>query len=405
MGNLIVLVTVVAAAALLFSPSLTRARTWRATVTPLASIIGSGFLVSFPLLTHDLGSYAVIAMAFLVVFAYLLGAAIRFNILHGEKLFAESRLWVGWLERTSHLALALAYFISVTYYLTLLAAFVLKGLSVADPLAGKVLTTIILLAIGIDGLIRGLHGLEDIEEYAVSLKLAVIAAALAALAWLNLDRALAGSSQVVDASNHLSWNSIRVVLGLLVVVQGFETSRFLASAYPPELRARTMRYAQILSGGIYLAFFPLALGAVKDPRALGNDVTGIVAVVEPAASMLPILIIVGAVFAQLSAAVADAIGAGGLIQEVTAQKIDHRHAYPVIALIGVALTWSLDIFGVIALASRAFALFYLLQCLVAAGVALKAPDIRQRSLYVAGFLLLATLALAVVLFGIPTEGN
>ena len=94
-----------------------------------------------------------------------------------------------WLDRTRkrvRLALALAYFISVTYYLTLLAAFLLKGVGIADPLTGKILTTVILAVIGLDGLIQGLHGLENIEEYAVGLKLAVIAAALAALAWLNV---------------------------------------------------------------------------------------------------------------------------------------------------------------------------------------------------------------------------
>jgi len=118
---------------------------------------------------------------------------------------------------------------------------------------------------------------------------------------------------------------------------------------------------------------------------------------------LPWAIIAGAIFAQLSAAIADAIGAGGLIEEVSSRRIDRRHAYPIIALVGVGLTWSLDIFGVIALASRAFALFYLLQCLVAAGVALKAPGVRRRGLYVAGFLVLAAMALAVVLFGTPSQ--
>jgi hypothetical protein len=404
-GNLIVFAVLAATAALLFSPRFTASPVWRATVTPLASIIGSGFLVSFPLLTHDLGTYAVIAMAFLVGFAYLLGGAIRFNILHGEPLFAEGNIGpLGFLERISHLALALAYFISVTYYLTLLTAFLLKGLGAAHPLAGKALTTAILLGIGMQGLLRGLHGLESVEEYAVGLKLAVIAAALAALAWFNLHLAIDGTWHIVEQTKPFDWRSVRVVLGLLVVVQGFETSRFLAGAYSPELRVRTMRYAQWLSGAIYIVFFLLAMAAVEDPEALNGDATGIIAVLAPAASSLVYLIVFGAVFAQLSAAVADAIGAGGLIEQVTGHRIDHRHAYPVIALIGIALTWSLDIFGVITLASQAFALFYLLQCLVAAAVALKAPAVRQRGLYVAGFLVLAAMALAVVLFGIPMEG-
>jgi hypothetical protein len=291
-----------------------------------------------------------------------------------------------------------------TYYLTLLSAFLLKGLGIEDPLASKLVTTAILLGIGVQGLLRGLHGLENIEEYAVGLKLAIIAAALAALAWFNIDAALNGTWHLVEQTKPFDWQSARVVLGLLVVVQGFETSRFLAGAYPPELRVRTMRYAQWLSGGIYITFFLLAMAAVDDPKALNGNATGIIAVLEPAASSLVFLIVIGAVFAQLSAAVADSIGAGGLIEQVSGRRIDHRHAYPVIALIGIALTWTLDIFAVITLASRAFALFYLLQCLVAAGVALRTPGLRRHRLHAAGFLALAAMALAVVLFGIPMEG-
>ena len=144
--------------------------------------------------------------------------------------------------------------------------------------------------------------------------------------------------------------------------------------------------------------------ALNEQEVLDAEVTGIIAVLKPAASALPLLIIAGAVFAQLSAAVADAIGAGGLIQQLSGEKIDRRHAYPVIALIGIGLTWTFDIFGVIPLASRAFALFYLMQCLVAAAVALKAPGLPRRGLYAGGVLLLAAMALAVVLFGIPMQG-
>jgi hypothetical protein len=92
-----------AATAALFAPRLTASPVWRATVTPLASIVGSGFLVSFPLLTHDLGFYALIAMAGLAVFAYPFGGAIRFNILHGEPLlFAkDGRGWLAFPERSA----------------------------------------------------------------------------------------------------------------------------------------------------------------------------------------------------------------------------------------------------------------------------------------------------------------
>lgn len=80
-------------------------------MTPLASIIGSGFLVSVPLLAGEVGNWSVFAMAALIGAAYLVGAAIRFNIRHVEPLLAASaqekapRLEES-LERLSHLVLA-----------------------------------------------------------------------------------------------------------------------------------------------------------------------------------------------------------------------------------------------------------------------------------------------------------
>lgn len=402
--NLIVVVTLGAAAAILLAPRLTNSPVWRATVTPLASIIGSGFLVSLPLFAGVLGDYALWGMMALVVAAYFIGGAIRFNIIHGEPLFGEhSHPALDAVEDVSHLALGLAYFISVTYYLTLFAAFLLKGLGTADVFTGKVLTSCILFAIGVHGLLRGLRGLETIEEYAVGLKLAAIAAVLAALAWLNI-RLFAGAAwHLADLNIEIGWTSIRTVLGLLIVVQGFETSRFLKGAYPPELRVRTMRAAQLLSGAIYLVFFLLATVTLT-PKPFDGDVAAVTDILKLAASWLPLVLIGGAIFAQLSAAIADAIGAGGLIEQLSRDMIDHRHAYPVVALVGIALTWSLDVFGVIALASRAFALFYALQCVVAAGVALVAPGVNRRRLRAAGFMALAAFAAAVVIFGIPAAG-
>ena len=45
-----------------------------ATVTPLASIIGSGFLISGPLLAREFGGAAFWAMAVLLLLAYAVGA-------------------------------------------------------------------------------------------------------------------------------------------------------------------------------------------------------------------------------------------------------------------------------------------------------------------------------------------
>ena len=51
---------------LAFSRRLAAASDWKATVTPLASIMGSGFLVSAPLLAGIVGNLAVVCMALLL---------------------------------------------------------------------------------------------------------------------------------------------------------------------------------------------------------------------------------------------------------------------------------------------------------------------------------------------------
>jgi len=403
-ANAVAIVAFLAAAALLLRPRFRDLPAWRATVTPLASIIGSGFLVSLPILANDVGAYALPAMMALVAASYLLGGAIRFNIIHGEPLFdAEGQHGAATaLERVSHVALAVAYFISVAYYLSLLSAFFLKLFGLTGTPEARVLTTAILWLIGGYGWWRGLRGLEVVEEYAVGLKLAVIAAVLAALAWYNAELFASGDWALPTGEPDFSWDTVRLLFGLLIVVQGFETSRFLKGAYPPAVRVRTMRRAQLISAGIYAAFFALATVLIGSQAAYG-DVTAITNMVVVAASVLPVMLIAGAVFAQLSAAVADAIGGAGLIEQFGIRLVSRQHAYLVIAAIGTLLIWTTHIFEIIALASRAFALFYFLQCLVAAFVALTAPDVNHRAARVTGFLALGAFAALVMLFGIPAE--
>jgi hypothetical protein len=79
--NLIIIAVALALGGYLaFSRRLAVSLNWKATVTPLASIMGSGFLVSAPLLAGIVGNLAVVCMALLLALAYMVGGAIRFNI-------------------------------------------------------------------------------------------------------------------------------------------------------------------------------------------------------------------------------------------------------------------------------------------------------------------------------------
>jgi len=380
--------------ALLLAPGTRRRDGWRATVTPLASIIGSGFLVVGPILADVAGRGAALAMASLCALAWLFGSAVRFNIVHAEPLVDGGRAGaLRRLDRLSELGLSLAYFISVAYYLNLLGAFLLKGVGVVSPELARMVTTAILASVGALGWFRGFRGVERLEVFAVSFKLAVIAGVLAALAavWVAVPSVRA----VAQPVRHPGWHELRVLLGCVILVQGFETSRFLGRDYPAALRVRSMRWAQGLSTAIYVAFIVLLLPHVP-PGHTGASVeeTEIIDILGRVGPLLGPLLVLAAVASQLSAAVADMGGAGGLLAELS-ERLPPRRAYVAIVVVAIALTWMANLFGIIAIASRAFAVYYALQCVLAAALAGGKPLLR--AVYVLG----AVLAGGVVVFGLP----
>ena len=69
--------------------------------------------------------------------------------------------------------------------------------------------------------------LEDLERYTVALNLGMIGALLVALAIHNARLWAEGTWKLPDVATGVDFHGIRVLLGLLIVVQGFETSRYL----------------------------------------------------------------------------------------------------------------------------------------------------------------------------------
>jgi hypothetical protein len=406
-GNVVVVVVAVASAIALLSRRLERSAAWKATVTPLASIIGSGFLVSVPLLAGEVGNRAILAMTILVVAAYLVGTAIRFNIRYAEPILArpqgERERITESIEKLSHFVLAFAYFISVAYYLVLLGSFLLNGLGIRSASGANAIATSILAALGCLGLFKGLGMVERVEKFTVGVNLAVIAGLLGGLLFRNGAAAVEGTWRLTAVDPALDLHSVRIVLGLLIVVQGFETSRFMGDEFDAETRIRTMRYAQVISAVVYVLFF--ALMTVLFPYLPAKaGITAIIALVGRVALVLPFLLTVGAVASQFSASVADSVGCAGLLEDIAQRRLSVRHAYPLIALVSIAITWNADVFRIITLASQAFALYYLVQSFVALSIAWEKRDIPNRRGYLALFTVVALFCLCVVMFGIPSGG-
>jgi hypothetical protein len=401
LNAVIVVVALLLGGYLAFSKRLASSSNWKATVTPLASIMGSGFLVSAPLLAGVVGNLAVVFMGLLLLLAYGVGGAIRFNIRYFEPVENERHGAAHIMSLMAQIVLAGAYFISVTYYLQLLAAFLLNACGIKDPTAAHGITTALLLLIGGVGMWRGLGMLEVVEKYAVAFNLGMIGALLVSLVVYNAELASRGAWALPDVSSAVDFHDARVLLGLLIVVQGFETSRYLGDEHPAEQRIKTMRAAQILSAVIYLVFISLA--TVLFHKGLGADVTAIIGMTRPVAAVLPALLSAAAIGSQFSAAVADNEGAGGTVEDVTHHKVPIRYAYLLIVLVTVVLTWETNVNQIIAYASRAFALFYMLQCLVAVIIAWQKEDVPRRTLRLAGFGVLAFICLLVFVLGLPAE--
>jgi len=399
------LVVAVFVVLLTLRPKLLRAPLWRATVTPLASIIGSGFLVVGPILGHATGHWAWLAMSGLCLTAYLYGAAIRRNIRLVEPMLADRppRL-VLILDRVSEFALAFAYFVSVTYYLNLFASFALRAEDIIDPTLTRWVSSGVIVGLGLLGALRGLHGLENIEAVAVGIKLGLIAGLLAALA-LWVGASLADHSLILPPVPHeTGWHQAGILLGLIILVQGFETSRYLGAEYDRQTRIETMRYAQLLSSAIYILFILLITPLFRGTLPAQGGETSIIDMLAPLGTAVAPVVIYAALASQLSAAVADLNGAGGLLAGATAERVPARAGYLATAVVALAITWMADIYEIIVYASKAFVIYYGLQCSLAAVVAARpgaAASPARGLLFAAGTLL----SILVLIFGIPADGG
>jgi len=352
-------------------------------------------------LAGAVGIYALFSMMGLLLIAYAVGGAIRFNIRHFEPIENKGYGAPQDLALLSRLTLAGAYFISVTYYLQLLAAFTLRLAGVEGAGWANGVTTGLLLVIGCAGMWRGLDQLEKVERYAVSLNLGMIGALLLALLVYNVRLLVAEEWGLPVIESVIDWPDVRVLLGLLIVVQGFETSRYLGDQHPAEQRIRTMRQAQLVSAGIYVLFVGLA--TVLFRADFGTDVTAIMEMTKPIAVFLPLMLAVAAIGSQFSAAVADNAGAGGLLTDLLHHKLRLRYVYLLIMVFTIVLTWQTNVNSIISYASRAFALYYALQCAVATVVAWEQPRSARTWPRVIGFGALTAVCLMVLIFGLPAE--
>ncbi len=210
--------------------------------------------------------------------------------------------------------------------------------------------------------------------------------------------ALHGSSSVAADRHHpidLSGVTVaRRLAGMLLVVQGFETSRYLGRHYNRDLRVRTMRSAQLISGTIYVAFAALVVPFFGHLGS-GPQETAILDAARIVSPLLVPMLVLAAIASQLSAATADTAGGS----EMLTDRPRHRggnFGYPAVVLGAALVSWFANIFFIVSFASRAFAVYYLCQALLTAITAWRVRTPRHVLVTVASTILAAALLFVAI---------
>ncbi len=342
------------------------ARTLLATVPPLASIFGSGFLIIVPVLERTLGSLSVVGVTGVCAFAWLIGIAIRHNITAVEPRREEGRLddATRWLEWASDLAIALAYIISVALYLRIMSQYVVEFAAGHSAVAERALASTGLVLIVTVGVVRGFGGLDLLERVALIAVLTLTTVLGGALFLTDAGHLLGGGLHLPPVPDKGIVNVLLVLGGIVITVQGFETVRYLSHKYDRPTRIWACRISQLVSSSIYIGFVAVATPEMGLGSS-GADST-LLDITDRLLPLLSVALVVTAVLSQFSAATADTLAAHGNLQGLFPRRMKGVRPYLFSGVVAILLVWAIPTFTLIVIASRAFAVYYALQCLAAA---------------------------------------
>ena len=303
-NSIVAVVTLVGLAWLLYRPKVQESRTYKATVVPLAEIMDVGFIVFSPIIILLFGYDAPWAMLGLCLLAILTGFAISYNINNYEPLVGKPDPLHRW-NSFALWALLAASVVNVAYYAQLLMTLV--WLPLGDLYSPGLVTATAALLLGIltiYGFAKGLMALNDMGNKTTAFNLSAIVAVLVAFAAYNVQQLVGGDFNWPHFDPPADAEAFRKLLGLFVLVQGFESSRYIGAYFSADKRVKTMRSAQYISSAVYVLFVAFSLilfATVKAP----TDVTAIFEVSEQVSVFLPFLIMAAALGSQLSAIVND----------------------------------------------------------------------------------------------------
>ena len=342
-----------------------RGRVLIATVTPLASILGSGLLIIVPVLERTLGSLAVLGAVGVCAVAWLVGTAIRHCVRVVEPLAADGTLDAGTrrVDRSADAVIVVAYVISVALYLRIMAQYVVAYATGGNGQLSErtIACATMALIIGI-GVLRGFTGLDRLDRVSLVAVLA-LTTVLGVTVAVDDGRALLGDGLRLPPVPDTGLGSMLVLGGIVITVQGFETVRYLGDEFDTETRVWASRVAQLVAASIYIGFVAVAtpVMGLGTPAGTDNTLLDITARVAP---LLALPLALSAVLSQFSAAIADTAAADGNLRTLSTWMRGPR-PYLASGVAAIVLAATVPTYTIVAVASRAFAAYYALQAVLA----------------------------------------
>lgn len=345
---------------------LSRRRVLLATVTPLASIFGSGFLIIVPVLERTLGPYSLVGVVVVCGVAWVVGTAVRHCVRVVEPQLARGEADRGTelLDRLGDMVIVVAYVISVALYLRIMAQYVVSfTVAGGSPATEKALACATVVLIVCVGIFRGFHGLDLLERFGLAAVLVLTTVLGGALLLDDGRTALDGGLELPPVPDLGLGRTLLVLGGVVITVQGFETIRYLKDEYDAEVRIWASRVAQLIATSVYLGFVAVATPLMGIGTDAGPDET-LLDITDRVAPFLALPLVVSAVLSQFSAATADTVAAEGNLRSLFTWMRNPRQ-YLLTGITAILLVLAVETFTIIAIASRAFAAYYAIQAVIA----------------------------------------
>jgi hypothetical protein len=293
--------------------------------------------------------------------------------------------------------LTFASVINIAYYTLLLITLLLWPLglySVTNLAIGGTVLLVVLIIVGMAG---GMDRLNDLGNKTTAFNISAVVAVVTAFIVYNIQEALGGRWDLGDTEVMISGEDFRKIIGLFAIVQGFEAARYIGARFGKELRITTMRLAQVIASVVFVVFVASVLILYVQVQ---TDFSGesIFIVADEVGDFMPWLILLAAIGSQTSAIINATMSRSDMLvdHQVLGRDVPRRWSFVVLLGPAIAIFLLVDITEAVALASRVFAAYFVLQAVIAWILARRA----QNWAAVAGFTAIALAMGTITIFGL-----